>query len=100
MRSAMIFGTLGLALLFATPSSAQMCGPGQAGAATAGAGMCGGMTTGQAPSAAPEQSKPQQSGMCGCCRNMAMMMGPQSGQGGTMQMPGMTMPGMEMPKPQ
>jgi hypothetical protein len=76
-----------------TPAFA-MCGGGQS--ASAASGMCGGVNMGQTPSAAPEQSKPQQSGMCGCCRNMAMMRG---GQGGS-HMPGMNMPSMEMPKPQ
>ena len=103
MRILLSTTALALVLALASPVSAQMCGgSGQAGATVSGAGMCGGMggMTGQAPSATPDQSKPQQTGMCGCCRNMAMMMGPRSGQGGSMQMPGMNMPGMEMPKPQ
>ena len=43
-------------------------------------------------------AQPQQSGMCACCRNMAMMRGGQ--QGGTGGHGGMHMPGMEPPKPQ
>ena len=93
MRILLSTAALGLILGLTVPASA-MCGGGQASATAAG-GMCGGMNTGQAPSATPDQSKPQQSGMCGCCRNMAMMRG---GQGG--HMPGMNMPSMEMPKPQ
>ena len=92
-----LLSTTALALVLAliNPASAQMCGAGQAGASTAAGGMCGGMNMGQAPAATPDASKPQSSGMCGCCRNMAMMRGGQSGQGG-----GMNMPSMEMPKPQ
>ena len=100
MRSVITLGALSLGLLFAAPASAQMCGgSGQAGATVSGAGMCGGTggMAAQAPGATPDQSTPQQTGMCGCCRNMAMMMGPPSGQGGSMNMPGMNMPGMNMP---
>ena len=59
--------------------------------------MCGGM--GAAAQDDPMADKPaqkqQQSGMCPCCRNMAMMRGGQSG--GGMQH---DMPGMEPPKQQ
>jgi hypothetical protein len=112
MRILLSTTALALVLGFASPASAQMCGGdnvGQAGAAaqsgaTAQSGgmggmMCGG-TTGQRTPTAEEMlegkpAKPQQSsGMCACCRNMAMMRGGQQGGGG------MQMPGMEMPKPQ
>ena len=80
---------------FAQPAEAQMCGPGQqAQAPTSGGMMCG--MTGQAaddPMADKPAQKPQQSGMCPCCRNMAMMRG-----GGMMQQH--NMPGIEMPKQQ
>ena len=94
MRILLSTTALALVLGLASPAIAQMCGAGQTGA-SAGGGMCGGnMMTGQAPVATPDASKPQSSGMCGCCRNMAMMRGGQGGGGG------MNMPGMEMPKPQ
>jgi hypothetical protein len=80
---------------FAQPVAAQMCGAGQqAQASTSGGMMCGMM--GQAaddPMADKPAQKPQQSGMCPCCRNTAMM------RGGMMQQHH-NMPGMEMPKQQ
>ena len=104
MRSFVPIGAVGLALLFATPVSAQMCGGGQGTSASTGGMMCGsGATTGQSSEGAMGEQKPQAQGMgCPCCRNMAMMGG---GRGGSMNMPGMnmpghSMPGMEMPKPQ
>ena len=91
--------SVGVMALFAgltLPAPAQMmCGPGQqAQASTAGGGMMCGAPMGAAasdPMASPAQ-KPQASGMCPCCRNMAMM------KGGTMG--GHKDTGMEMPKPQ
>lgn len=97
MRVLLSTTALALVLAAASPASAQMCGGGQAGTTAAAGGMCGGGMTGQAPAASPSAPAPQQSsGMCSCCRNMAMMRG---GQGG-MNMPGHSMPGMEMPKAQ
>ena len=92
--------SVGVMALFAgltLPAPAQMmCGPGQqAQASTAGGGMTCGAPMGAAasdPMVAPGTSKPQSSGMCACCRNMAMM------RGGTMG--GHKDTGMEMPKPQ
>ena len=79
------------------PAQAQMCGPGQqAQASTPSGGMMCGMM-GQAaddPMAEKPAQKPQQSGMCPCCRNMAMMRG---GMGG---MQHHNMPGMDIPKQQ
>jgi hypothetical protein len=87
-----IFGT-------AQPAAAMMCGPGQqaqaSGNSVSTGMMCG--ATGAAAQADPMAAKPaqpqQQSGMCPCCRNMAMMRG---GTGGGMKHH--DMPGMEMPK--
>jgi len=94
--------TLAALFALAAPASAQMmCGPGQQGQAstpTQGGGMMCGMMGGQAqddPMADKPAQKPQQSAMCPCCRNMAMMggggmMGGRSGQ--HHNMPGMQMP--------
>lgn len=93
MRALLSLGIVTLVLVLAGPASAQMCGSGQ-GASASGGGMCGG-SMGQSAVDDPMADKPaqpKQSGMmCGCCRNMAMMRGPQGGQ---------SMPGMEMPKQQ
>ena len=102
MRILLSTTALALVLGLASPAHAQMCGSGKTGATSAGAtatgGMCGSQSmTGQAPAATPETSTSKSSGMCPCCRNMAMMGG---GQGGGMTMPGHSMPGIEMPKPQ
>jgi hypothetical protein len=96
---------VGILALFGAvqPASAQMCGGGQQQAQTSTPGMggmmCGG--TGQAAASDPmtDNRTPSQqgakSGMCPCCRNMAMMRGGQMGGG----MNHDNMPGMEMPKP-
>ena len=87
--------------ILTVPATAQMCGPGQqvqASTPAQGGMMCG--MIGKAeddPMADKPAQKPQASGMCPCCRNMAMM------RGGMMQGGGMqhhNMPGMEMPKQQ
>jgi hypothetical protein len=98
MRPVLMLGALALFGLV-QPANAQMCGAGQqAQASTPAPGggmamMCGGMSQVQDdPMADKPAQKPQASGMCPCCRNMAMMRG---GQGG-----GMNMPGMETPKQQ
>ena len=82
MRSSLALTSV-LALAWAVPASAQMCGSGQATGATAsasGGGMMCGM--GARPAATdpmaeirpPSQQSAQQGG-CPCCRNMAMMQG-------------------------
>ena len=87
------------AALTAAPASAQMmCGApqqAQASGQQSGGMMCGmtGQRAADDPMADKSEQKPQQqSGMCGCCRNMAMM------GGGGMQHH--NMPGMNMPKQQ
>lgn len=83
---------LGVLALFGAvePASAQMCGPGQQQTQSSG-GMTGGMCGMMGKQAEAEKPAPkeQQSGMCPCCRHMAMMHG---GHGG------MHMPGAEQPK--
>jgi hypothetical protein len=80
------------------PATAQMmCAPGQqaqASSPSSGGMMCTSMNmVADDPLAdKPSQTQKQAGGMCGCCKNMAMM---RSGQGG-----GMNMPGMEPPKQQ
>lgn len=97
MRTIAILSALALFSL-AQPAAAQMmCGAAQqaqASAPAAAGGMCGGrnMTANDPMADKPAQPK-QSAGMCGCCKNMAMMRG--GGQGG-----GMNMPGMEQPKQQ
>jgi hypothetical protein len=94
--SAFALFSLGLS----TPANAQMCGPGQQAQASTPAqgGMCGGI--GQAaddPMADKPAQAPKMSGMCPCCKNMAMMKGGMGGNGsGGMQHH--NMPGMDMPK--
>ena len=75
------------------PASAQMCGAGQQAQASPSGGMMCGAPMGAATTENPTQDKPAQksSGMCPCCKNMAMMRG-----GGTMQHH--NMPGTDMPK--
>ena len=91
-----------LALLgvgFTVPATAQMCSPGQQAQASTpsqGGMMCGSM--GQAaddPMADKPTAAPKSSGMCPCCKNMAIMM-----RGGMMGggMQHHSMPGMEAPK--
>jgi hypothetical protein len=91
--------------LFGTvqPASAMMCGSGQqtqASGNTVSSGMmCGAMGQGQDDPMADKPAHKQQSGMCPCCRNMAMMRG--SMMGGGMMGGGMQhhdMPSMEKPK--
>jgi hypothetical protein len=96
-----LFG-LGAATLigigFSLPASAQMCGPGQQAQASTpaqGGMMCGGMAqAADDPMANKPAQAPQASGMCPCCKNMAMMRGPTGGGG----MQHHNMPGMEMPR--
>ena len=98
MRTILAVGVMaGVVALFAAsqPASAQMCGPGQQAQASSpatGGMMCGAMgAAADDPMADKPAQKSQRSGMCPCCRNMAMMRG-----GGTMQHH--NMPGMDMPK--
>jgi len=97
MRTLLTSGALALFALAVTPASAQMCGGGQAQADGASS-MCGGMMNAQAtaPAQGEGQGAAKASG-CACCRNMAMMQPPNSGEGA---MPGMDMPGMDMPAPE
>jgi hypothetical protein len=107
MRILLSTSALALVLGFAAPASAQMCGGGNVGQAPAtaqsgptaqssgmaGMGMCGGMMgqRQQVPTAEEmlegKTAKPQQSAMCACCRNMAMMRGGQPDSGGGMTCP-------------
>ncbi len=91
MRTLATLGALALFGLVA-PATAQMCGgPAQQAQATTpapGGMMCGGMMKAEDdPMADKPAQKPQASGMCPCCRNMAMMRG-----GMQHNMPGMTPP--------
>jgi hypothetical protein len=96
-------GTLTALFALAAPASAQMCGPGQQAQAASpqqGGGMMCGMMGRQAQDdpMADKPAQPQQrSGMCPCCRNMAMMRGGMMG-----QQPGQQphMPGMQTPRQQ
>jgi hypothetical protein len=79
--------------VLSAPASAQMCGSAQQAnnAVTTGM-MCGpSQRVADDPMADKPVQQPQASGMCPCCRNMAMMRG---GSGGMQH----NMPGMEMPK--
>ena len=104
MRALLSAGAL--TLLFATsPASAMMCGGGQQAQATGNTVntgmMCGAMGAAQDDPMADKPAQTQrQSGMCPCCRNMAMMRGGMGGTGGGMGggMRHHNMPGMEAPK--
>jgi len=103
MRPLLMFGALALFGLV-QPAAAQMCGApsqqAQASTPSQGGMMCGGMGAAAQddPMADRRAQKPQQqSGMCPCCKNMAMMRG---GMGGGMMQQHQGMPGMESPKPQ
>jgi len=83
--------------VLATPASAQMCGGKQAqtSANTMSSGMmCGAAQAADDPMADKPAQAPKASGMCPCCKNMAMMKG---GTGGSMHH---DMPGMDTPKAQ
>ena len=107
MRHALALTATVLALAWAAPAAAQMCGgsPSTTGAtasAPAGGGMCGMMgRSAQAsdPMATPAPQQERARG-CGCCRNMAMMQGGQSGGMGGMMGGGSGggMGGMQMPQ--
>jgi len=95
-KTLLTVGVLALFATVATPASA-MCGAGQqAQASASGAMMCGAPTGAASTMEMPSADKPVQksTGMCPCCRNMAMMKGNKSGDG----MMHHNMPGMEMPK--
>lgn len=98
MRPILSLGILALFSL-AVPAQAQMCAPvqqAQASTPIQGGMMCGGaMGAADDPMADKPAQKPQASGMCPCCRNMAMMKGGMMGNGG---MQHHNMPGMDMPK--
>jgi hypothetical protein len=104
MRNSLALTATVLALAWAAPASAQMCGgsPSTTGAtasAPAGGGMCGMMgRSAQAsdPMATPSPQQGQRAaGGCPCCGRMAMMQGGQSGGMGGMMGGGMG--GMQMP---
>ena len=96
MRHALALSATILALAWAAPASARMCGgsPNTTGAiasAPAGGGMCGMMgrsaqTSDPMTSPSPQQGQ-RAAGGCPCCGRMAMMQGGQSGGMGGMQMP-------------
>ena len=91
-----LWALFGAALV--TPASAQMCGGGQqaqtSGNTVTSSMMCGASQAADDPMADKPAQAPKASGMCPCCKNMAMMKG---GMGGGMQH---NMPGMDMPKAQ
>jgi hypothetical protein len=93
-----LFAAAALALFGAVqPASAAMCGGTQhtqaAGNTVSTGMMCGATQAADDPMAEkPAQPKTQQSGMCPCCRNMAMMRGGSSSDGMQHNMPGMDMP--------
>ena len=84
-----MFAAAGLALFgFVQPASAMMCGAGQQAQSTgntvSSGMMCSPSQAADDPMADKPKQGPQQStGMCPCCRNMAMMRG--GGMGGGMQ---------------
>jgi len=109
MRHALALSATVLALAWAAPASAQMCGgsPSTTGAtasAPTGGGMCGMMgRSAQAsdPMATPSPQQGQRAaGGCLCCGRMAMMQGGQSGGMGGMMGGGSGggMGGMQMPQ--
>lgn len=94
MRTAVFY--IGATALFgfvlAGPAAAQMCGGGQQAQASSSAqqgGMCG-MAQADDPMADKSAQTPKATGMCPCCKNMAMMKGGMMG--GQKDMPGMDMP--------
>jgi hypothetical protein len=98
-----VFAAAGLALFgLAQPASAMMCGGGAQAQSSPGNTVTSGMMCGAAQAAddpmadKPAQRPQRSSGMCPCCRNMAMMRGGMGGMGGGMQH--RNMPGMDMPK--
>jgi hypothetical protein len=92
MRQSLALTATLLALAWAAPASAQMCG-GQTTGSTAvapatdgGTGMCGMMrrsATATDPMASPSPQQGQRAGGCPCCSRMAMMQGG-GGMGGMM----------------
>jgi hypothetical protein len=103
MRHSLALTATVLAIAWAAPASAQMCGgsttTGATATAPAGGGMCGMMgRSAQAsdPMATPSPQQGQRAaGGCPCCGRMAMMQGGQSGSMGGMMGGGMG--GMHMP---
>lgn len=99
-----LFAAAALALVgVSQPASAMMCGGGQqaqsSGNAVSTGMMCGAAQAADDPMADKPAQKPQgQSGMCPCCRNMAMMRGGTGSMGGGGGMQHHNMPGMETPK--
>ena len=87
-----VLALFGVALT--SPASAQMCGGGQqaqvSGNTMSSGMMCGASQAADDPMADKPAQAPTASGMCPCCRNMAMMKGGMTG--GHKDMPGMDMP--------
>lgn len=107
--SKIVLAAASLALLsFAQPASAMMCGAASQAQSSAGNTVTSGMMCGAAQAAddpmadKPAQQPQRSSGMCPCCRNMAMMRGGTGGMGmrggSTGGMQHHDMPGMETPK--
>ncbi len=95
MRGILVFSALAIALGWAAPSSAQMCGAGQAASTAASGGMSCSMmrpTASQAPGTGQSAQPQQRPGMCACCQHMAMM------RGGSGQMDGMMHSPMGQPQ--
>lgn len=105
-KTLLAVGTLtvlfGAALSIPAPAQ-MMCGPGQQAQASSPQAQSGGMMCGMMgqqaqndPMTDKPAQQPQRSGMCPCCRNMAMM------GGGMMQQPGQQphTPEMRMPQQQ
>jgi hypothetical protein len=87
-----LIASTAIALLFGlSPVSAAMCGGG--GQQAAAGGMCGGggavkqMSEWPARDAEGKQPAEKQSGMCGCCKDMAMMGGGKGDEHKGMEMP-------------
>jgi hypothetical protein len=96
-----LFAVAAFALFGAVqPASAMMCGGTQQSQATSNTVttgmMCGPVQAADDPMADKPAQPQQQSGMCPCCKNMAMMKGGMGGStgGGMMH----NMPGVEAPK--
>jgi hypothetical protein len=69
----MLFASTAVALMFGLSPAWSMCGGGQQAGA---GGMCGAPSGSKQMSEAPKVQEGQKQsgmGMCGCCKNMAMM---------------------------
>src|SRR3954463_3873592 len=87
-----LLATTAIALLFGlSPASAAMCGGGGQQQSMMGGGSGGGMCGGGSKQMSERPNQPQegqkQAGMCGCCKDMAMMGGGKSDEHKGMEMP-------------